>query len=86
MDKLICVHCNAEIQRGKSFYKHLGEVFCCKKCFNDHLWGGRDEVYYCDEVVPFYIDPRRKEPVYLESYNDLYDYYLMLQTSRAIDE
>ena len=30
MDCLICDHCNAEIQRGKSFYKYLGEVFCCK--------------------------------------------------------
>lgn len=74
MGCLICKHCGAEIQRGKSFYKHLGEVFCCKKCFNDHLWHGRDEVYYCDEVDSTYID----------CYNMEYDYYYMLQSKHKV--
>ena len=69
MDCLVCDHCNAEIQKGKSFYKYLGEVFCCKKCFNDHLWHGRDESRYCDEV----------RPVYMDSYNIEYNYYCKLQ-------
>ena len=70
MNNLICDHCNSVIQNGKSFYKHLGEVFCCKKCFNDHLWGGRDESCYCDEV----------RPVYMDVYNDEYKYYCKLQS------
>ena len=67
---LICNHCDAEIQRGKSFYKYLDEVFCCKKCFNDHLWNGRDESSYCDEVGPDYMN----------AYNYIYDYYFKLQS------
>lgn len=67
MDCLVCKHCNSKIQRGKSFYKYIDEVFCCKKCFNDYLWNGKDEVCYCDEVRNSYEDV----------YNMEYDYYLL---------
>lgn len=76
MNRLICDHCGSEIQKGKPFYKYSEEAFCCKKCFNDHLWGGRDEVYYTDMVSPVHIN----DHVYIDAYNDMYDYYCILQS------
>lgn len=74
-DTLFCDHCGRAIPRGTSFYKYEynQQSFCCKKCFNDHLWHGKDETCYCDRVNPDY-------PL---SYSDLYDYYLNFQNSRG---